>query len=339
MEFEMALNSWIEHLNCGGSKTGKPLAVATEEAYRHMVSSFYAAPGDPRHPKAAIGARWMENEREALLTWRKSSPAGPVHKNKMTRYLRQFWDFCGDEDGLGLAFFEKNPSRGIRIQTSAEPARHQKVREDEQIKALQWFRNRFKTHASFSTFRDLVAVGLLFHSGLRPVEVFEHVRRSCIADGGDLILIHDAKTGEPKTALVPPKGTPERGEWDEYVQRHKSQFEDDDTLLFPADLSGRAFSRSSLQKNVVRSMRKELGLRPDWGLYAFRHSKATTLARKGASELEIAHLLGHKNVQTTRKYVHLNGVDMLKINDRYNGNGEQAEKREKPGRKKSAFRF
>lgn len=339
MEFEMAVDRWIDHLNAGGSKTGKPLAKSTEEAYRHMVSSFYAPLGDPRHPKAAIGAEWMKNERETLLAWRKNSTAGPVHKNKMTRYLRQFWDFCGDEDGLGLGYFEKNPSRGIRIQTSAEPARHQKVREDEQIKVLAWFRKRFKTHSTFSTFRDLVAVGVLFHSGLRPVEVFERVRRSCINESGDLLTLCDAKTGEPKTALLPPRGAPEREEWEEYVNRHGAQFEDDESLLFPADLSGKAFSRSSLQKNVVRKMRGELGLRPDWGLYAFRHSKATTLARKGASELEIAHLLGHKNVQTTRKYVHLNGVDMLEINSKYNGNGAQAEKREKAGRKKSAFKF
>lgn len=338
MEFEMALDRWIDHLNAGGSKTGKPLAAATEEAYRHMVSSFYAPLGDPGHPKAAIGARWMDNEREALLTWRKNSTAGPVHQNKMTRYLRQFWDFCGDEDGLGLAFFEKNPSRGIRIQTSAEPARHQKVREDEQVKVLEWFRNRFKTHSSFSTFRDLVAVGLLFHSGLRPVEVFEKVRRSSINESGDLILLDDAKTGEPKTALIPPRGTPEREEWDEYIKRHQSQFEDD-ALLFPADLSGKAFSRSSLQKNVVRKMRGELGLRADWGLYAFRHGKATNLARKGASELEIAHLLGHKNVQTTRKYVHLNGVDMLKINSKYNGNDSQTDSKREKSRKQNAFRF
>lgn len=338
---EEAIERWLLWMAAGGSKTGKPLAESTETMYRHMVRSFYAVPGDPRHSAAAIGARWCVNEKEILKDWRTKNAGKTVHVNKMTRYLRQFWNFCGDEDdGLNIPYFSKNPSKGLKIQASREPARHTNIREDDQVRAIRWFRERFAKHPSYNTLRDLVSIGLLYHSGLRPVEVYEHVTRASLHEDGDTLTITDAKTEEAKTVIVPPHGTPEREEWDMYLERHKAQFEDDVTLLFPSDLDGNMLSRSSVQKNVVsRKMRSDLGLPKTWGLYAFRHNKATQLARRGASEFEIMHVMGHRNASTTRKYIHLNSADLININRKYLGGGTDAPAPQKAKTAKNAFKF
>jgi integrase len=62
--------------------------------------------------------------------------------------------------------------------------------------------------------------------------------------------------------------------------------------------------RQDKLKAFWRATRKNCGL-PDVRFYDCRHSFASWLAMGGASELEIAAQLGHANIQTTKRYVHL----------------------------------
>ena len=63
-------------------------------------------------------------------------------------------------------------------------------------------------------------------------------------------------------------------------------------------------ARSDKLRAFWRHVRKNCAL-PDLRLYDCRHSFASWLAMGGATELEIAANLGHSQVQTTRRYVHL----------------------------------
>lgn len=51
-------------------------------------------------------------------------------------------------------------------------------------------------------------------------------------------------------------------------------------------------------------VRTEAGLPPDLGLHGLRHSVATHLAMSGASAVELMEVLGHRQMQTTMRYVH-----------------------------------
>lgn len=44
-----------------------------------------------------------------------------------------------------------------------------------------------------------------------------------------------------------------------------------------------------------------------------RHSRASYLAMEGCSLLEIAEVLGHKSVQTTKRYAHLSTEHKAKV--------------------------
>jgi len=65
----------------------------------------------------------------------------------------------------------------------------------------------------------------------------------------------------------------------------------------------------------LKSILKKLKLDRPRCVYQFRHSFGTRLAQLGASEIQIARLMGHKDTATTRIYIHLTGRDQQEIID------------------------
>lgn len=60
---------------------------------------------------------------------------------------------------------------------------------------------------------------------------------------------------------------------------------------------------------VVRSIAPRAGV-PAFSTHALRHLGLTDLARVGWDLHEIAHLAGHQNLDTTKRYVHLSARDL-----------------------------
>ena len=56
--------------------------------------------------------------------------------------------------------------------------------------------------------------------------------------------------------------------------------------------------------------------RPECRIHDLRHSRASSLARAGASLVEIGAVLGHTKAQTTQRYTHLVGEDFRKLVER-----------------------
>jgi integrase len=56
--------------------------------------------------------------------------------------------------------------------------------------------------------------------------------------------------------------------------------------------------------------------RPECRIHDLRHSRASSLARAGASLVEIGAVLGHTKAQTTQRYTHLVGEDLRKLVER-----------------------
>lgn len=73
--------------------------------------------------------------------------------------------------------------------------------------------------------------------------------------------------------------------------------------LCPALWAGQ-YSRSRFS-HLFDSARKKAGLE-DVRLHDLRHTFASRLAQKGVDIYTIGHLLGHRHVETTRRYAHLN---------------------------------
>ena len=86
-----------------------------------------------------------------------------------------------------------------------------------------------------------------------------------------------------------------------------------DVWLFPSR-RGTHIHTDSLEL-YMRQVKKTMGvlnLTP----HTLRHIYATILERSGVSDLKIMQIMGHKNLQTTRRYVHLTAEDLASDLDR-----------------------
>lgn len=54
-----------------------------------------------------------------------------------------------------------------------------------------------------------------------------------------------------------------------------------------------------------RKIREEAGIHPEAGLHALRHSLATQMAVSGSQAAQIMTVMGHKNLSTAQKYIHI----------------------------------
>lgn len=75
--------------------------------------------------------------------------------------------------------------------------------------------------------------------------------------------------------------------------------------LFPGDKPGQPISGSNMQRRFARLV-KRVGLTKHCSLHTLRHSYATHLLEAGVDLLTLKTLLGHKTLETTTRYLHVN---------------------------------
>jgi len=77
---------------------------------------------------------------------------------------------------------------------------------------------------------------------------------------------------------------------------------------------GNPFNRSSINKCVIRSILKHSKIKNKHiSFYSFRHSLATHLLSEKVDITYIAQLLGHKSLNTTQRYTHVEISDLKKV--------------------------
>lgn len=82
-----------------------------------------------------------------------------------------------------------------------------------------------------------------------------------------------------------------------------------DALVFPSEkLPRRPFH---FQKQWLKAL-KDVGLN-DFRFHDLRHSCASYLAMSGCSLIEVAEVLGHKSILTTKRYAHLSTDQKAKV--------------------------
>lgn len=74
--------------------------------------------------------------------------------------------------------------------------------------------------------------------------------------------------------------------------------------LFPSDCPGKPLHKSTVQKHFYKA-KKKAGISKKGGLHMLRHSYATHMLEAGYDIRTIQKLLGHKDISTTMRYLHL----------------------------------
>ncbi len=82
--------------------------------------------------------------------------------------------------------------------------------------------------------------------------------------------------------------------------------------LFPGVGSGGHRSIGGLQRRVTRAVRA-LGWNKHVSLHTLRHSYATHLLEAGVDVVTLQHLLGHNDLETTARYLHVSTLHLQRL--------------------------
>ena len=153
--------------------------------------------------------------------------------------------------------------------------------------------------------RDFAVVVTLLTSGLRLSELLDLTLRSIDGPAGDRVIGVRGKGNKERTVPLEPEVEHILTDYlESRLRRFPGRLRPDDAL-FVAN-SGRPMRRGGLQY-LVEQLYREAGIRsrvPAGALvHALRHTFATSLARNGASGVELQRLLGHESLATTQRYV------------------------------------
>ncbi len=146
---------------------------------------------------------------------------------------------------------------------------------------------------------------LAYSSGLRVSEVVR-IKTKDIDSSRMCILIKQAKGKKDRMVkLSPVLLIMLREYWKKYQPAREG-------FLFDGQYQNEPYSTRSLQLVLAAAKRKAGVLKPG-SIHALRHSFATHLLDKGTDVTMIMKLLGHNDIKTTLRYLHVTNRDMLQV--------------------------
>ena len=131
-------------------------------------------------------------------------------------------------------------------------------------------------------------IRLLMLTGCRKNEIM-HAKKAWIDRERSLLLLPTSKTGQRRIALSP------------------AALEVIDTLGTDGEwlIPGRTTSEPlQAPYKIWRAVKAQAGLPEELRLHDLRHSSGSLAHMAGATQLEVAKMLGHKQLSTTERYLH-----------------------------------
>ena len=101
------------------------------------------------------------------------------------------------------------------------------------------------------------------------------------------------------------------------ARRHMLRGKREDPGYLFLSQRGNPFNKSTINRTVMKSIRRNLNMKKHISCYCFRHSTATQLLRNKVDIMYIAQLLGHASLKTTQKYLKIDISDLKKMHSLY----------------------
>jgi integrase len=244
-------------------------------------------------PLADVTAAVVAAERDALLAENLGTEGKPRRRAPATvvRYLAVLSHlFTVAMKDWG--WVEDNPLRKIR--KPKEPRGRTRVLSDEARKALLE-----ACHLSKASYLYPLVV-LALSTGMRRGEMLSLTRRQVDLEKGRIVLTR-TKNGEQR--VVPLGGLAL-----ELLKPLVQACADDDALVFPgAKPATPVHIESAWHKALERA-----GIE-DFRFHDLRHCAASYLLEAGATEVQLAEILGHKSLQMVKRYAHLREPESARI--------------------------
>ena len=154
--------------------------------------------------------------------------------------------------------------------------------------------------------RDFILIELLYSLGLRISEAINVCLDWLNLDEKVMIV-----TGKGNKQRVIPLGTKMLPYLKEYLQTYRLQLTPQSNHLL-LNYQGKNLSRMGAYKRV-RTIVQIADISQKISPHSFRHSYATHLIEAGADLRVVQELLGHKNIQTTQIYTHINAEYLKEV--------------------------
>lgn len=235
-----------------------------------------------------------------LQSWANSLTGAPKTVRERIATIRSFFSFAKK-----VGYLRYNAAEMLRLPT-VEDSLYERILSEDEWQALR---------AATNNERDYLLIDFLSQSGVRVSELcalkWKNVKDS--EDGGIVVHIWRQKSG---------KATQQKyGASSRIAQSFKKLREGkkDEDYIFtsngaPANIKSRAGQNAggkldeSAVHRIVRAAAKRAGITKPVSPHWLRHSCASRLARTVKDVTKVSYWLGHKNIATTMRYVHLEEV-------------------------------
>jgi integrase/recombinase XerD len=240
-----------------------------------------------------------------LQLWAASLTGAPKTVRERISTIRSFFTFC-----TKLGYLRYNPAELLKLPT-VKDSLYERILSEEEWKSLR---------AATSNDRDYVLVDFLSQSGVRVSELcslqWKDVRES--EDGAIVVNIWRQKS---EKATVQKYGASSRIA--SLFKKLREGRKDEDYVFYsygvPSTIKERAGQNAygkldeSAVYRIVRAAAKRAGITKPVSPHWLRHSCATRLATRLKDVAKVAEWLGHSNIATTMRYVHI--VEALDLSE------------------------
>jgi site-specific recombinase XerD len=144
-----------------------------------------------------------------------------------------------------------------------------------------------------------------YSSGLRVSEIV-NLKISDIDSGRMQILVRSAKGKKDRYVNLSPLLLDILRQ---YIKEYKPA---PGVYLFESEQTLKAYPTRTVQQ-IFSNARRKAGIRKEVGIHSLRHSFATHLLDKGTDIRYIKDLLGHFNIRTTERYLHVSKKQLVNI--------------------------
>ena len=147
-------------------------------------------------------------------------------------------------------------------------------------------------------------ITLMLYTGIRRNEAFSLEWNDIDFQGKMLTVRGDiAKSGQTRRI-------PLAMETLNLLEMWKDEHKSENPLVFPSPSTGKKLTTiKTAWNNIIKDASKECPSIADLNLHALRHTFATNLMSKGVHVMVLQSLLGHQDIKTTQRYVHVQDTD------------------------------
>lgn len=228
------------------------------------------------------------NDEEVLKynNWLAEKYKDTTHKRKLQTTIK-FYDYL-----VNIGKVNQNNFKNIRLpKTKTRVPKYLKLEDAQKLVKV----SRKLSDDKLINQRNELIVLMLLHLGLRVGEL-ENIRIGDI--DGNIINIRDTKNGIDRIAVLSPK-------------LHQKVLKYMENRPKSPNIRLIGISIRQIQRVVIAGLRKA-GLK-GYTTHDLRHTAATLMLKGGADIREIQVILGHKNINTTQIYTHVDSENQGKV--------------------------